>query len=140
LRYLGHWEKFKAFSELGLFDENPIIVNGNEIIPREVYHNLLAPKISTGDNRDLGIIKIFAEGIKKGKSVKTIIELIDYFDENTGFTAMQRLTGWHASTIANLSAEDKVTKGAVSVSKAVSGKTIIDELRKRGIKIIISEK
>ncbi len=139
LRYLGHWEKFKAFSELGLFGENPIIVNGKEIIPREVYHSLLAPKITTGDNRDLGIIKIFAEGIKNGKSVKTIIELIDYFDEKTGFTAMQRLTGWHASTIANLSAEKKVTKGAVSVSQAISGEIIIDELRKRGIKIKIDQ-
>lgn len=137
LRYLGHWEKFKAFLELGLFDENPINVNGKEVIPRDVYHNLLAPKISSGDKRDLGIIKIFAEGIKNGKSVKTIIELIEYYDEKTGFTAMQRLTGWHASTIANLSAENKVTKGAVSVSKAISGKIIIEELRKRGINIDI---
>ncbi len=64
LRYPGHWERFKAFSDLGLFEEQPIIVEGTEIIPRKVYHALLEPKISTGDIKDLGIIKIFAEGIK----------------------------------------------------------------------------
>jgi len=139
LRYLGHWEKFKAYSELGLFDETPIIIDGKVIIPREVYHHLLEPKITSGDNRDLGIIKIFADGIKNEKSVKTVIELIDYFDEKTGFTAMQRLTGWHASTMAILAAENKIIKGANSVSKAISGKIIIDELQKRGIKINIEE-
>jgi lysine 6-dehydrogenase len=139
LRYLGHWEKFKAYSELGLFDETPINVNGKNIIPREIYHHLLSPKISSGDNRDLGIIKIFANGIKNEKEVKTVIELIDYFDEITSFTAMQRLTGWHASIMAILAAQNKITKGAVSVSKAISGKIIIDELRKRGIEIKIIE-
>lgn len=139
LRYLGHWERFKGYSELGLFEEKPILVNGKEIIPRDFYHSLLEPRITIDEIKDLGIIKIFADGEKAGKEVKTVIELIDYFDEKTGFTAMQRLTGWHASIIAILSAQNKVKKGAVSVSQAVSGKIIIEELRKRGIKINISE-
>lgn len=139
LRYLGHWERFKGYSDLGLFEEDPINVNGKEVVPREIYHALLAPKITIKDIRDLGIIKIFAIGKKAGKEIKTIIELIDYFDEKTGFTAMQRLTGWHASIIANLSAQNKIQKGAVSVNKAVPGKIIIDELLKRGFNIKIEE-
>lgn len=139
LRYLGHWEKFKAYSDLGLFDETPINVSNKEIIPRDVYHFLLEPKITSGDKRDLGIIKIFAEGIKNGEEVNSVIELIDYFDEKTGFTAMQRLTGWHASVMAILAAQNEIKKGAVSVSQSVSGKIIIEELRKRGLKINIIE-
>lgn len=139
LRYLGHWERFKGYSDLGLFEEEPISVNGKEIIPREVYHTLLEPKITIKDIRDLGIIKIFAKGKKADKEIKTTIELIDYFDEKTGFTAMQRLTGWHASVIAILSAQNKIQKGALSVNKAISGKIIIDELLKRGFKIKIEE-
>jgi lysine 6-dehydrogenase len=139
LRYLGHWERFKGFSDLGLFEEKPIIVNGKEIVPRDFYHALLEPKITIDEIKDLGIIKIFADGKKEGKEVKTVIELIDYFDKETGFTAMQRLTGWHASVMAILSAKNKVKKGAVSVSQAISGKIIIEELRKRGIKINIRE-
>ena len=139
LRYLGHWERFKGYSDLGLFEEKPIIVDGKEIIPRNLFHTLLEPKITVNELRDLGIIKIFAEGEKDGKEINTTIELIDYFDNLTGFTAMQRLTGWHASVMALLAAQNKVKKGAVSVSQAISGKIIIDELRKRGIKINITE-
>ncbi len=139
LRYLGHWERFKGYSDLGLFEEKPITVDGNEIIPRNLFHTLLEPKITVNELRDLGIIKIFASGEKEGKEINTTIELIDYFDDLTGFTAMQRLTGWHASVMAILAAQDKVKKGAVSVSQAMSGKIIIEELRKRGIKINITE-
>ncbi len=139
LRYLGHWERFKGYSDLGLFEEKSIIVNGKEIIPRDLFHTLLEPKITINEIKDFGIIKIFADGEKQGKEVKTVIELIDCFDEETGFTAMQRLTGWHASVMAILAAQNKVKKGAVSVGQAVSGKIIIEELRKRGIKINISE-
>lgn len=140
LRYLGHWERFKGYSDLGLFEEKPIIVNGEKVIPREVYHQLLAPKITIEEIRDLGIIKIFADGIKDGKKTKTEIELIDYFDESTGFTAMQRLTGWHASAMAILANNNRIQKGAISVNNAISGEIIIEELRKRGIKIKIEEK
>jgi lysine 6-dehydrogenase len=139
LRYLGHWERFKGYSDLGLFEEKPITVDGNEIIPRNLFHTLLEPKITVNEIRDLGIIKIFASGEKEGKEINTTIELIDYFDDLTGFTAMQRLTGWHASVMAILAAQDKVKKGAVSVSQAISGKIIIEELQKRGIKINITE-
>lgn len=140
LRYLGHWERFKGYSDLGLFEEEPILVNGEKVIPREVYHQLLAPKITIEEIRDLGIIKIYADGIKGGKKTKTEIELIDYFDESTGFTAMQRLTGWHASVMAILANNNRVQKGAKSVNNAISGEIIIKELRKRGIKIKIEEK
>ena len=139
LRYLGHWERFKGFSDLGLFEEPPILVNGKEIIPREFYHTLLEPKITIDNTKDIGIIKIFAEGVKEGKKIKTTIELIDYFDEETEFTAMQRLTGWHASIMAKLAVDNKLSKGAVSVDRAIDGKVIIEELKRRGINLSITQ-
>lgn len=139
LRYLGHWERFKAYSDLGLFEESPIEVDGNKIIPRNIYHALLAPKITIKELRDICIIKIFALGTKNGNKIETEIELIDYYDELTGFTAMQRLTGWHASVMAILAANGKTKKGANSVSTAIEGKIIIEELQKRGLNIVIRE-
>ena len=50
---------------------------------------------------------------------------------------MQRLTGWHASTIAILATKGLIKNGALSVDKAVSGEIIIEEIRKRGIDIKI---
>lgn len=135
LRYSGHWQRFQAFSELGLFETEPVRVNNTEVIPREFYHTLIEPQITSMDLKDYGIIKIIGNGKKDNKDCKIELELIDKFDENTGFTSMQRLTGWHGSIISILSAEGKVNTGAVPVEKAVAGKTIYEEIAKRGIQI-----
>jgi lysine 6-dehydrogenase len=74
-------------------------------------------------------------GEKAGRETKATVEVIDYYDEATGFTAMQRLTGWHASIIAILAARGQVPAGAVPVEIAVPGKTIVEEARLRGIDI-----
>lgn len=135
LRYPGHWNQFRAYSLLGLFESELIKIDGKEISPRDFFHKLLGPKISMGKFEDLGIIRIFAEGVKDGKNAKYELVLIERYDEATGFTAMQKLTGWHASIIAILSASGKAVKGAVPVHKAVSGKLIIEEAKRRGFEI-----
>jgi saccharopine dehydrogenase-like NADP-dependent oxidoreductase len=43
LRWPGHGERFRAFRDLGLFDETPIEVDGARVVPREVFHALLDP-------------------------------------------------------------------------------------------------
>lgn len=135
LRYPGHWQQFKAFSDLGLFNTEPIDVNGINVVPRDIYHKLIEPQITAATIKDIGIIKIFAEGVKNGRDSAYILELIDYYDPETGFTAMQRLTGWHASLMAILANQGKVMKGAISVENAVHGREIKLGMEKRGIKI-----
>ncbi len=138
LRYPGHWQKFKAFSDLGLFDETLVSIGECKVSPREFYHLLLAPKIKPRSNEDIGIIKIIAKGKIKGERIKIEVDLIDYYDNTTGFTAMQRLTGWHASAIAILAAQNKLPAGVLSVSEA-SPEKVIEEITKRGINISIKE-
>lgn len=41
LRYPGHWNQFRAFSQLGLFEEKPIDVSGETVVPRDVFHALI---------------------------------------------------------------------------------------------------
>ena len=48
---------------------------------------------------------------------------------------MQRLTGWHSSIIAILSAKGEIEKGALPVEKAVPGSKIIEEAKKRGLNV-----
>jgi lysine 6-dehydrogenase len=134
LRYPGHSNQFRSYSQLGLFEEKPIEVGGAEVIPRDVFHALIEPKIRQDDIRDVAIIRVKCLGEKEGKKKEVMVELIDYFDEKTQFTAMQRLTGWHASIVAILSAQNKIPKGVVSV-ESIPGDLIVTEARKRGFKI-----
>lgn len=132
LRYPGHWEWFKAYSELGLFEEEPVDFKGVKISPREFYHLLLEPKLKTKNPKDIGIVLVTAVGIKEGRKEKLSLSVIQKYDDATGFTAMQKLTGWHASVMAIFAAHNAIKTGALSVDEAASGRIIMNELNKRG--------
>ena len=40
------------------------------------------------------------KGIKDGRHAVAQVDLVDLYDEATGFTAMERTTGWHAAIVA----------------------------------------
>lgn len=132
LRYPGHWEWFKAYSQLGLLEREPVRVGDAEVVPREFFHALLEPKITNPDVRDIAVMRIRSVGEKGGGRAEAVIELIDRYDEETGFSAMQRLTGWHASIVAILAAQGRIGKGAVPVELAVPGPVVAEEIRRRG--------
>jgi lysine 6-dehydrogenase len=125
----------QAFCELGLFEIEPIEVGGCRVVPREVLHALLGPQITEADVRDICIMRVRSRGKKGGKEASATIELIDRYDEATGLSAMQRLTGWHASIIAILAVRGEVARGVVPVEAAVSGAKIVEEARLRGFDI-----
>lgn len=132
LRYFGHWEHFKTFQELGLFSEEPIAVNGQNVVPRELYHALLEDKIKAENIQDICLIRVQCQGITANKMASCTLDLIETADLETGFTAMEKLTGWHASLIAILAAQGKLLRGAVPVDAALKGDLFDAEIAKRG--------
>ncbi|MBT3510115.1 MAG: hypothetical protein HN472_11315 [Nitrospina sp.] len=132
LRYPGHWQTFQAFQQLGLFEQTPVAMKEDRFIPREVFHTLLQPKISSDTIRDICVIRVRCEGEIDGKSAVCTLDLCETFDEETHFTAMEKFTGWHASMVAILSAQGKLPKGAIPIEKALSGEMLKEEAKKRG--------
>jgi lysine 6-dehydrogenase len=135
LRYPGHVAQFKAFSDLGLLGLEPIAVGGQQVIPRDVFHALLTPQIQREDFKDVCVMRVVGRGRTGGRDAEATVELVDRYDEKTGFTAMQRLTGWHASIMLIAAIDRKVRQGVVSVETAIPGKTVVDECRRRGFAI-----
>jgi lysine 6-dehydrogenase len=133
LRYPGHFEWLKAFKTLGLFSEKPIKVNGVEVIPRQVYHALLEPQISFPYVEDICVMRAVGVGYKDERPTKVIVDVMDQYDPTTGFTGMQRLTGWHCSTMMHLQAQDIVPNGVIPVETAVPAGFFMQELGRRGI-------
>ena len=137
LRYFGHWEQMIAFRQLGLFNLEPIDFQDRRIVPREFYHRLLEPKLNANPKEDICIMRTEAIGEKDGKSTKAVVETLEYFDEKTGFYAMEKWTGWHASMMAIRIANGELKSGAISVENAMSGAYFLKEGKKRGYKIDI---
>lgn len=133
LRYPGHYEKLRAYRELGLWDLTPIRVGNVEIVPREVFHALFQPKVVDPTQKDFIIIRIRAVGKKGGKEAEAWIEVIDYYDDQTGFTAMERGTGWSAAIVAEMMAKQETPRGAGGVEKMVPAQPFIRYLGERNI-------
>jgi lysine 6-dehydrogenase len=135
LRYPGHWERIQALADLGLLDLEPLEVGGTEIIPRDVLNALLKRTLARPEVRDVGVMRVKCTGKKDGRQAEALVDLVDRFDDRTGFTAMQRLTGWHTSIMAILATTGRIERGAVPVEQAAPGQLIVEEARKRGFAI-----
>jgi len=135
LRYPGTFAQLKAFHDLGLYDLDPIEVDGQRVIPRHVFHKLYEPKVTTDVVNDVCIIRAVAVGAKDGRQSNAMVEVVDYYDPATGFTSMQRTTGWHLSIVASLLARHQTSVGSIPLELAVPGKIFVEEARRRGFHI-----
>ncbi len=136
LRWPGHFAEWKAYMDAGLLETDPVDVNGVPVVPRDVLHALLDPKIRAKPGEpDLVIVRVLARGRKDGRPAEVVVELIDRFDEVTGFTAMERTTGWDGSLKAILNARGVTPRGAHPAEVAVPGPLYAEELRRRGFSL-----
>ena len=77
-----------------------------------------------------------AEGTKKGKPTTVAWELLDFFDEKTGISAMERTTGFSLAITGMMQVRKQVTgTGVLTPDEAVPAERYIAELAKRGINI-----
>jgi lysine 6-dehydrogenase len=133
LRWPGHFAQWKAFMDAGLLETDPIDVDGVPVVPRDVLHAVLDPRIRAKQGEpDLVIVRVLARGRRDGRAAEALVELIDRYDPETGFTAMERTTGWDGSIKAILNAQGITPRGAHPAEIAVPGPLYADELRRRG--------
>ena len=139
LRYPGHHKQLRAFWDLGLWDLKPVMVGQEEVVPRDVFHALYEPKVTFPNDldksRDIVFVRVKAFGRKNGQPAEAVVELEDRFDEKTGFTAMERTTGWDAAIVAEMMAHGLTPCGAGGVETFVPAVPFVTELRRRGFQI-----
>jgi lysine 6-dehydrogenase len=139
LRYPGHHQQLRAFWDLGLWDTKPLLVGKEEVVPRDLFHALYEPKVTFPNDleksKDIVLVRVKALGKKDGKPAQALVELVDYFDEKTDFTAMERTTGWDAAIVAEMMAHGLTPRGAGGVESFVPVQPFMNELYKRGFNI-----
>ena len=135
LRHPGNLAHLRAFYDLGLWELAPIQVGATEVVPRDVFHALFEPKVTFPEDRDRVIVRVKATGKKAGREAVATVQVIDEFDEETGFTAMERCTGWSAAIVAEMMVRGQTRVGAGGVETQVPASPFVDELRRRGIDV-----
>jgi lysine 6-dehydrogenase len=112
-------------------------VNGVEVIPRDVFIAAAEPILSKPLEKDLVAMRVEVEGESNGKPARIAYDLIDYYDEENGISAMNRTTGYSLSITGQMQAEGRVAAGVLPPDQAIDAKAYIEALRSRGINIVV---
>jgi len=133
LRYPGHLAVMRPIRELGLLDLTPVKVRGAEVAPRDLFIAAVSPKLTKPEGRDLVALRVDVRG-RNGK--RAAWQLLDYYDEARGVSAMMRTTGYSLSITGVMQVDGRIsTKGVHTPDEAVPFGEYVAELAKRGIDI-----
>ena len=136
LRYPGHARIMEAIRELGLLELEPVDVKGMKVVPRDLVVSAMGPRLTKPEGQDLVAMRVYAEGTKGGKPKKIGWEMVDYYDEETGISAMERSTGYSLSITGQMQVHGEIGRsGVFTPDEAIPPQQYIDELAKRGVMI-----
>jgi len=103
MRYPGHIALARAFRDTGLFSEEPVEVDGVQVVPRALLAKLLFPKWTFEPmEEDITVMRVVVEGELDGVPTRLKWDLLDRLDPVTGFTSMSRTTGFTCTVVARM--------------------------------------
>jgi lysine 6-dehydrogenase len=133
LRYPGHMAIMRPIRELGLLDITPLKVKGKEIVPRDAFIAAVSPKLNKPAGRDLVALRV---DVTSHNGQRASWELLDYYDEARGISAMMRTTGFSLSITGLMQADGRITaRGVQTPDEAVPFEAYVSELKRRGVDI-----
>ena len=135
LRYPGHAAIMKAIRDLGLLELQPIKVRGKEVVPRDVFIASVSPKLTKPEGRDLVALRVEVRGGgRDGRQVAW--QLLDYFDEARGISAMMRTTGYSLAITGLMQVDGRIAApGVHTPDETVPFGEYLNELARRGVEI-----
>lgn len=135
VRYPGHIQYFRVMASLGLTDSNKISVGGREVVPRQVFQELLRRNLPDS-GPDVTLLRIDCKGTKAGKPTMIRHQIIDYADEQTGLSSMMRCTALPATAIARMIGDGTISvRGTQPQELVVPPDRLMKDLAKRNIRV-----
>ncbi len=132
LRYPGHAHLLHGLRALGLLGREAIQVGNNLVAPRDVLISLFNRALTDPEARDVCVIHVRARGKVGGRPAEARVGLLDRYDPETGFRAMEKLTGWHAALVLSLAVRGEIPPGATPIERALSGDRFLSAAPARG--------
>jgi lysine 6-dehydrogenase len=140
LRYPGHAEIMKAIRDLGLLDDQPVKVDGAEITPRQFFIDRVTPKLRRPEGRDVVALRVEVRGRKGGADAGLRYDLLDFYDESTGITAMERVTGFSLALTGLMQARGEIREqGVRTPDETVIPSVYVEGLGRRGVVVARTE-
>lgn len=141
LRYPGHAELMRIFREAGFFSKEPVQAASGQVRPLDVTSALLFDQWQFQEGEpDLTVMRMTLDGVKNGKRVRHIYNLLDYYDPDTETSSMARTTGYMCTAMVNVVASGLWQEPGVATPEMVGRKeacfeAVLQHLHDRGIHI-----
>ena len=133
LRYPGHVAIMRPIRDLGLLDLTPVKVKGKEVVPRDAFIATVSPKLAQSEGRDFVALRVDVRG-RNGE--RAAWQLLDYYDEAHGISAMMRTTGYSLAITGLMQVDGRISaKGVRTPDEAVPFEEYVKELARRGVEI-----
>ena len=140
LRYPGHATLMKNIRELGLLSEDPIPVEGEEVVPRDVTIAILRKLLTRRHEPDLVALRVVVRGTKDGRPMTHRWDLLDLEDRDRGITAMERTTGYTLSIVGLMMGRGVIDRtGVMPPDEGIPADPYLAELAKRGIEVTYTQ-
>ena len=134
VRYPGHRDRIAVLRDLGLWSDEKIEAGGVRVAPRAVFE-AVAGRALAPTGPDLLVLRAEGSGVLEGRRRTRRIDLLDFEDETTGLTAMQRMTGFPAAMVAEALLRGEAEPGATPLELALPPAPLVEGLAARGIRV-----
>lgn len=138
IRFPGHCERIRIFKDFGFWGTDPVEVDGCEVKPRHLFYKVFGEALSKFEDLDMCAVRAVGVGRKGGEAARVQIDIFDRQCEVTGFTSMERLTGFSMAVYAKDQGEGLIPAGAHRYETAMSGARFVEEIQKRDVKLKFS--
>jgi lysine 6-dehydrogenase len=110
-----------------------VTLKGQTFVPRDAAIRVIGDRIANREVPDLVVLRVVCGGKQSGRPAESSIELMDFHDKETGFTAMERTTGFSTAILmAMLAREEIAGAGVLPIETAVEPEKYVEALRQRG--------
>lgn len=141
LRYPGHAAMARALRDSGFFDVTPIRIGEASVTPRALSEALLTRAWALPEEAiEFTLLQVEVEGRRAGRRERTLWQLFDRTDRETGDTSMARTSGFPAAIVARLVAQGRVPGTGILPLETLARddelcRAILSELERRGVAV-----
>lgn len=138
IRWPGHCERMRIFRDFGFWEDVPIDFRGNQIKPRDLFCKVFGDALKQIQDLDQCLVRGVGVGTKGGLRQGLQVDIYDKQCEKTGFTSMERTTGFSMAIHAAALASGALSPGCLRYENALTGHYFVEQIRRRGINIQVS--
>lgn len=139
VRWPGYAAKATMLNELGLLETEPVMVDGQAVIPKRVVDEVLFPHVRLAEGEhDITLFRVEVIGARDGARTTLRCDMVDRYDDTLGFTSMARTTAFTGAIATRMIAAGEIdATGLLTPERIFVGRLfdrLMEELAATGIR------